>query len=156
MSCNCQPGWDIRCMCEPYMPRDNHFVEFSKCPMAVQNAIWHIENVSFAELPACLQSPSLMTCQEYTDVVRPILEQWFKYSQRREIKVKQVLDALLNDCDLEFKDKVKDKTSDEEFEDSDTAQVIKVFNDDNNTEDMSSEEPEHPPRVVVHHQPKTG
>ena len=137
--CNCQPGWDIRCMCEPYYPQDRPFEDFSKCPMAVQNAIWHIENVSFAELPEILTTPSLLTCKQFSDIVRPILNQWFKYSPQKEAKVEQVIEALVNDPEREYADKLLDGKSDEENEDSETAEAIRLYNNDK--EDPDTEDP---------------
>jgi hypothetical protein len=125
-------------MCEPYIPEDRPYEDFSQCPFGVRNAIWHIENVSFAELPEILQTPRKLTCKQFTDIIRPILNQWFKYSPQKEAKVEEVIDKLINDPEREYADKLVDDRSDEENAESETAEAIRIYN--NNKEDPDTED----------------
>jgi hypothetical protein len=139
-------------MCEPYWPRENPFVDFSHCPMGVQNAIWHLENVSFSELPSSLQEPTRMTRRQFTDIIRPILEQWFQFSHNKYTKINEVIHALINDPEREYLDKPLDRGSvDADEEESETAEAIRQYNDDDEDHHLGDHGPT-VPVLTVHQQ----
>ena len=105
MVCPCQSDWDIRCQCEPYCPNKNTKEQFSNCPYAVENSVWHIENVSFEELPDNLRNYHLMTRSEFVNIIKPILEEWFRFCEKNKRgKINKVIDILLNDREREYAD----------------------------------------------------
>ena len=104
--------------------------------MAVDFAVFAIENASYDGLPDVLTRYETLTRAEFSKVVKPSLGRWFRYRPER---VKEVIQRLLDDPERHYFD---DPTSDSE---SDTEAEIKNMDinapADDDTESPNNELP---------------